>query len=102
MFEIRKECGHRLIGGPAHLRMVFQHIIVRVPAIGVTRIDLDETDTSFDHSSSQQATLAKITGFLMIQAIQGLRLMGLTCQIDQFGSRSLHSISQFVGPDSRR
>ena len=99
--------GHRAIGFRRMLGVVGLDVVVRVPRIGVLIADaagknLNEPDAAFDKAARHQALPSERLADDVVEAIQLLRRLRLTRDVDGARRAPLHAIRELVGRDSRR
>ena len=102
LFEVFEERPNRLIHLAAEFGMPFLESFVGVPparAAAAAVINLDKADAVFDQSPRRQHLPAEGLGFLLMEAVLLLRLLGFVGKIDDLRHRHLHAIGQFVGLD---
>ena len=80
--------------------MIFQDVVVGIPAIGIARVKLHETHTTLDHATGEQAACAELFGRRMIDAVEMLRSLGFTGDVHGLGRGGLHAEGQLVGANA--
>ena len=80
--------------------MVRLDVVVGIPAGDVARVELHEADPALDEPAGEQAAGAELRGLLRVEAVEGLRLVGLARQVDGLGRGRLHPVGELIGLDA--
>src|SRR5213078_1635515 len=73
--EIGEQPGNRFVALEAELAVVAFEVGVRVPAVRVSAVELNEPDAALDHAPREQAARAELGRLLAVHAVQLLRLL---------------------------
>ena len=82
------------------LRMIPFDVGMGVPLAARAHVKLHEPHAALDQPPGQQAIAAVDARFLLVQAVELMRLGRFARQIDGLGRGGLHAIGQFVGGDA--
>ena len=102
MLEVLKQPGDRLVGAAGVIGVILNQVAMGVPIVVIVRsagIQLHEADSPLDQPSGEQAAAAEVRGLLVVDAVEGLRVVGLARVVDGLGSVLLHLEGQLIAGD---
>lgn len=103
LLEVFEEACDRFVGAASVVVVVLFEVAVSVPVVVVVctaRIKLDEADAAFDKASREQAAFPEFGGLGIVEAVEVLRVSGLSGDVDGFRSMLLHLEGEFVAGDA--